>query len=1384
MAQSDTIHMRLSAVVLLSAAAAAAAEPDVYVRKGTWQESMFASREALARREAAAAAKAGGKVQLGTWHATGPLRATNGLATVLFPEKGVDLTAAAGGKKLWTRQAGWRDGTIVRLPAGRDRIVYVFRTVRAAAAGAIDAYIGCDDHMMVWLNGKNIHTCVRRHGVRPNEHKIALPLRKGDNELLMKIRDTGGVFAFYFSTDPQPAGGGGTDAAAGLWQALGRDFPDTRAARRMRWEQADRIWQIDWDENAASRLARRYAARAPAGLKARAARLASAVKTPADLAPLRELYYRGKQTAELAAELKSANMPALRRAIEDLTATFPRRYGRKGDFLKRLDALEKPRPDLVEAVAVGEPDAIDAAERLLALRREALLANPLLDFDRLLLVKRSMRSPRLGLPANWQGNCSLPRSGYDDEIAVLSPPRPGGKLTTLYKPPPGRFVGDVELHFGADRLMFSMPSDKGRWQVFEVRSDGSGLRQVTPGDQDDVDNYDACYLPDGRIIYSSTACMAGVPCVRGSSRVANLYLLDPATKNIRQLCFDQDHNWCATMLPNGRVLYTRWEYSDIPHAFSRILFHMNPDGTGQAEYYGSNSYWPNSLFYARPVPGSESKFVGIVTGHHGVARIGEMVLFDQAVGRHEADGAIQRIGQWGRKVEPIILDRLVDRSWPKFLHPYPLSDRYFLASAQMTGGSAWAIYLVDVFDNMLKLCEAPGYAMLEPMPFRKRPRPPIIGDRVDVKRKDAVVYLVDVYAGAGLRGVPRGTVKSLRLFTYHFAYHGMGGQQDRIGLDGPWDVKRILGTVGVCDDGSACFRVPANTPISVQPLDEKGQAVQIMRSWLTAMPGESLSCVGCHERQSLAPRAAPEAAAFGRPPEDIRPWYGPARGFGFKREVQPVLDKYCLGCHDGSTKPAAGGPDGRAVPDFTARPPVAVHPIKGQHGRADFSPSYYALRRFVRTPTIESDIHLLPPWEFHAESTKLVQMLRKGHHNVKLDAEAWDRLITWIDLGAPAHGTWHENVGMKRVERHRDRRRELRKLYAGVDEDPEAVPAAPAKPVKFVPPDPLPDPPAGAVACPGWPFDAAEAKRRQSALGNPARTVDLGGGVTMKLALIPPGRFVMGDPAGHRDEGPTTRVKIARAFWMGTCEVTNRQYARFDATHDSRLEHGEFLQFSTRERGDPLNGAEQPVLRVSWHEAAAFCRWLSRRTGRAFDLPTEAQWEYACRAGSAEPMSYGRPDTDHAKLANLADISIKQMKRLGWGLPYGAIPAWHPTDGRIDDKSRVSADVGSYAANAWGLHDMHGNVAEWTRSAYRPYPYRADDGRNAAPAGSPADRRVVRGGSWYDRPRRARSAFRLSYRPAQNVYDVGFRVVCGTNGPAKATKGGRPTAITKTTNTR
>lgn len=1226
-------------------------------------------------------------------------------------------------------------------------------------------------------------------------------------------------------------------------------------------------------------------------------------------------------------EFNSFDPVAVGRAIEHLAARWPDRYNAPV-HRAALAAYLSRAADIRAALQAGDTAGIAEARRLAAGLRDALLANPLLDFDRVLILKRGFPKPEqarramnsaIGLPQNWQSNDSVKRRGvWNDELAVLSNLRGGGSISVLYRPEDGRTIVDPELDFDGERVLFAMEGTGGNWRLFEIRSTGGGLRQVTPDDGADVGHMDPCWLPDGRILFTSSAAYQGLPCVFGSTPMVCLYRLDPATGAIRQLTFEQDSNWCPAVMPDGRVLYQRWEYADLPHSNSRRLFTMNPDGTGQRAFYGSNGYFPNSFFYARPVPGHTSRVIGIAGGHHGTARSGRLLILDASLGQSEADGVVQEIPGFGRPVEPIVRDRLVDGVWPQFLMPYPLDESFHLVAAKPRPDALWGIYLVDVFDNMTLLAEVEGAALLEPIPLRATPRPPVIPDRVDERLDTATVLLRDVYSGPGLAGVPRGTVRSLRVVEYYFSVRGVGGLLGSLGMDGPWDARRVLGTVPVEPDGSAHFTIPANTPLTVQPLDERGQALQLMRSWIIGRPGEFVTCSGCHEMAAEAPTPS-TVQAMRRPPSAIAPWHGPARGFSFAREVQPVLDRHCVPCHSSPEMAAAfetAGPGDRRPPYLAGDRVITnwssqISGNAGKHGGRGFSLAYAELHRFVRRPGIESDMRLLSPQDYRFNSTELGQLLRSGHHGVRLSDAEWERFATWADMNAPFHAHWSDIVGPAAVTGNLARARELRRRYVpggpfpiyepspSPDPLPPPAPALAARPAAPAPPQvaAIPPPPDE------WPFDAAAAAARQSATappgsggrrvmplddgatprqppcgrflrvhagparwlslaevevfsggrniavgraarqsstsygGEPRRAVDgnrngayasgsvthtgsgpgewwevdlgvnapieavviwnrtdtagdrLGGArvelldaartvvwysvirsspgevvdfrlvvlpVAIELAWIPPGHFMAGGGDAPFAVSPRP-AHVARGFWMARHEISNAQFRRFNPAHDSRDESRHGYQFGRR--GYDMNADDQPAVRVAWTEADAFCRWLSAKTGLRVRLPTETEWEWACRAGADTPFFFGPLDADYSRFANLGDRRLKEFAACTARENYSAAEVianpsryddWVPRCDRFDDGAFVTCPIGSYAPNAWGLHDMHGNAWEWTSTPF--------EGAATAPPDRSVER-IARGGSWYDRPFRCTAAARLPYPEHQRVFNVGFRIV-------------------------
>ncbi len=1306
----------LSAVTVDSAAAAERLEPVFYEKSDSWQESLRLSREALTLQMAAkaatnlAAAKAADPA-LANFESWQLIKICNEVPTSNMPSYREKIELQIRGlKNLYLGsnelERGWNavifsDAVLID-KAGKKTPLLSLKPTSWKGSQDKDA-----------LNPERRQICLSR-----SELCFTLDGKFERLEASMHANFQEGVIAWISGYSRFDESQSAIEGRLRIQSRLEADFASAEAKEQLHFEQRDYIWTKEWTPGQVDELAWRYAAACQTPLKETAKALAPEAKTVADLAKIRALYHQDIRCRQMLAELEVVKAEAMVMAIDDLSATFAQNYPKGAEFKSRAAETAAQMITIREKLKSGDDSVIPEAKQILAFQKEALLANPLLNFDKLLMVRRK-GADNLGLSNNFSPNIN---PGNNAEIMTLSPVGSTGELTTLFA---GKGVIDIDLEFDAGKMLFTMADANGIAQIWEIDSDGRNLRQISASESmedpviksNPVHNCDACYLPDGKIIFVSTATMIAVPCLLGNTPVGNLYRMDGDGKNIMQLTFDQDQNWYPTVDHNGRVMYLRWEYTDTAHYFTRLLFTMNPDGTSQSALYGSNSYWPNSIFFARPIPHHPTRVVGIVSGHHGVSRVGELVIFDPAKGRHEADGVIQRIPGYGKKVEPIIKDQLVNDSWPKFAYPYPLADesgrgagKYFLVSCKLNPDSPWGIYLADIFDNMVPLQLESGYAFMQPIPLQKRPRPPVVPDRIDLQRKDGVIYLQDIYSGPGLSGVPRGVVKNLRLFTYAYNYRHMGSWS-LVGQESGWDVKRILGTVPVNDDGSAMFRVPANTPIAIQPLDCEGRALQLMRSWMTARPGEVLSCVGCHENNNSTPLTKRPTAA-GQSPSEIQPFYGPSRGFSFEREIQPVLDKFCIACHDGKARS-----DGKKIPDFAN---CEIQAARGLNGM--FSQSYLALNPFVRRPGPESDYHMFTAMEWHADTSPLIQMLKKGHHNVKLTQEAWHKLYTWIDLNVPFYGTYRETQGKSawnpRSEQAAVRYKDLIKRYANIDIDPEKIPAAVTEKITPIMPEAVEKAAAPEIKLANWPFDEAAAKKMQAAAAKEnQKKLTLEDGMELNLCLIPAGEFIMGDAAGYLDEQPRHAVKIEKPFWMAEVEISNQLFSLFDPTHDSRYQDMPARNLTAR--GYPANLPQQPVVRVSFTQAIEFCQWLSLKTGKKFSLPSEAQWEWACRAGSET-------------------ASVKEL-------------------GKYNTKWDAAANVGSSVANPWGVKDLYGNVSEWTTSAYRPYPYQANDGRNALAS---AESKVTRGGSWEDSLTRVRAGIRIPYQPYRRLHNVGFRVIC------------------------
>lgn len=1049
-------------------------------------------------------------------------------------------------------------------------------------------------------------------------------------------------------------------------------------------------------------------------------------------------------------QLAGLRMEPVRAAFEDMKKNPDYDLKKYAPQMQQLESLVKKG---FAGIYKGDARALADARKAISLRRSVLLGNALLDGDRIVATRyrlgagaRSAMAPQLGTQSNnWSNQESARRGGFDASIVEISNLRGDVKLRDIYRPANGSSIADLRLHWDGRRVMFTQLQDDRRWNVFEVGLDGSGYKKLIDNEEPDLEFYDGTYLPDGRLLAVSNIGYQGVPCVNGSDAVGNLVLYDPASKNLRRLCFDQDANWNPVVMNNGRVMYTRWEYTDLTHYYSRIVMHMNPDGTENKALYGSGSMFPNSTFDIQPIPGMGSAFVGIISGHHGVARSGRLLLFDPAKGRKGVHGVLQEIPYHDRPVKEVIKDRLVDGVWPQFIKPTAVSDKYFLVAAKLSPESLWGIYLVDVFDNMTCIAEMEGEGFISPALVRQVPTPPAIPDRVKLDEKEATFFIQDIYEGEGLRGIPRGTVKELRLHAYEYAYVKTISDHNWHGIQSGWDIKRLLGTVPVEPDGSVIFKAPANTPISIQPIDKDGVAVQWMRSWVTGQPGEVVSCVGCHEDQNEIP-IPKRVMASKKAPSRLTPPEGGVRSFTFDLEIQPILDRACIACHDG----------GKA---FDLR--------GGKKDRYGYGTSYLNFHPYIHRQGGEGDMVVLQPYEYHPNTSELVRILKRGHYNVQLTDKEWRTLYNWIDYNAPDKGYFKANVLHDLPYKGYDqiaRRKELTDKYAngaGVDWKKELSDYAEklrqqGKPEPVMP-KPLKKVKRRDLKAKNWPFSAEEARRRQQECGADRKVVELAPGVQMTFVRIPAGEFVMGSYDGPADTYPTARVKIDRPFWMAELETTNEQFQVFYSEHDSRYVDQQWKDHVVQ--GYPANRPEQPVIRVSYTDAMEFCRKLSEKTGLKVTLPTEAQWEWACRGGSASDFWYGDLHADFGKKDNLADkttllfaVAGVDPQPMSPNHPLYKHYTYLPKEESVDDGQLVQVGGKAYAANPFGLYCMHGNVAEWTRSDYVPYPYREKPKAEA-------EYKVVRGGSYIERPKFSTSYSRKGFYPYQRVFNVGFRVI-------------------------
>ncbi len=697
----------------------------------------------------------------------------------------------------------------------------------------------------------------------------------------------------------------------------------------------------------------------------------------------------GNEQPAIPEALKQANPQSLKLAIEDMAERFPEKQQQWNLFRDKLDKFQKAIDRFRQTPPKNERAVENILEKYNTFKRAALLSNPLVsEHDILFVVRRQYRVDHHNTATLFQTG-EINTDSFTGGGAMKSINLATGKVTTLIELKDG-IARDPEVYFDGSKIIFSMRKNiQDDYHIYEMKTDGSGLRQLTRGSG--LSDIDPLYLPDDMIAFTSSR--EPKYCMCNAHIMANMFKMGPDGENIHQLGKSTLFEGHGALLEDGRILYDRWEYVDRNFGDAQGLWTVNPDGTNHAIYWGNNTNSPGGVIDARPIPGTQQ--VICIFGSCHDRPWGALTILDRRLGLDDREGVVQT---WPAHA----INRVGKGNWdafmpvnPKYEDPYPLNDTYFLCSRTTGHGEQMGIYLIDRFGNEI-LLHTEGAGCYDPMPIKPTHRPQSIPDRRDYASKTGQFYVVNVYEGTHMTGVKPGSVKYLRVVESPEKRSWTGPSWGGQGVHRPamnwhsFENKRILGTVPVEEDGSVFFEVPAEKFVFFQLLDENGMMIQSMRSGTIIQPGEMTGCIGCHDNRRIAPPkiAAQTPKALTHKPDKLEGWYGPPRIFSYLQEVQPVFDKNCMSCHDYGTKA------GKKLN------------LAGDMGLT-FNQSYHDLWRKGGIKAVgagPSEVQQAYSWGSHA--SKLVKVIRAGHKDINLDAESFDRIVTWIDINAPYYPTY------------------------------------------------------------------------------------------------------------------------------------------------------------------------------------------------------------------------------------------------------------------------------------------------------------------------------------------------------------------------------------------
>jgi hypothetical protein len=554
------------------------------------------------------------------------------------------------------------------------------------------------------------------------------------------------------------------------------------------------------------------------------------------------------------------------------------------------------------------------------------------------------------------------------------------KLTHLVEDKKGG-VRDPQLHYSGTKILFSYrKGGQPFYHLYEIGVDGKNLRQLTTGEHN---NIEPTYLPDGGIAFCSSRCNRYVNC--WFTHVAVIYRCDADGGNVRALSCNIEQDNTPWVLPDGKIIYQRWEYIDR----SRVRFHhlwtMNPDGTNQMVYFG-NMHGSTLMIDAKPIPGSRKTVAVFCPGHGKKEHLGVVTIVDPSHGPDD------------RKMAKPVSKKM-------YRDPYPFSEELFLVTLNEEMGLLEGNGKYTTLWKMPDKYKREKLWLHEPRPIQGRKREHIILPRISLKEKIGTMMLENVYVGRNMKGVKKGDIKKLLIMEALPKPVNFSGTMEPTSMGGTFTLNRVLGTVPVEADGSAHFELPALRSIFFVALDENDISVKRMQSFTTVQPGERLSCVGCHEERVAAPPTGRRgmARAMRRPASRIKPIPGNLPDiYDFPRDIQPILNKYCVKCHDvkqngtftegGKTKPC--GPLSGGISLAGDRGPIFSHAYA----------NLTMLRQF--TDGRDGNANKAPRTIGTGDSPLLAKISSGKHHGVKVTARERDIVRLWIESSAVYAGTY------------------------------------------------------------------------------------------------------------------------------------------------------------------------------------------------------------------------------------------------------------------------------------------------------------------------------------------------------------------------------------------